>query len=62
MFGPRIEFIKRAVKRDKMIDLTRMLSLFCHEFNKFNNTGARMLDIIYFYQNTRYTELSVLYE
>ena len=30
-------------KRDQM----RILSLFRNEFNKFNNTGARMLDYIY---------------
>ena len=26
---------------------TRILSLFCNKFNKFNNTRARMLDSIY---------------
>ena len=34
-------------KKDKMRDLPRVLSLFRNEFNKFNNTGARMLDSIY---------------
>ena len=34
-------------KRDKMRGLPSMLSLFHNEFNKFNNTGARMLDSIY---------------
>ena len=34
-------------KRDKMRCLSRILSLFCNKFNKFNNTGARMLDSIY---------------
>ena len=34
-------------KRDKMRGLPSILSLFCNEFNKFNNTGARMLDSIY---------------
>ena len=34
-------------KRDKMRDLPSILSLFRNEFNKFNNTGARMLDSIY---------------
>ena len=28
-------------------DLLSILSLFRNEFNKFNNTGARMLDSIY---------------
>ena len=31
-------------KRDKMRGLPSSLSLFRNEFNKFNNTGARMLD------------------
>ena len=31
---------------DKMQGLSCILSLFCNEFNKFNNTGARMLDSI----------------
>ena len=34
-------------KRDKMRGLTSILSLFRNEFNKFNNTRARMLDSIY---------------
>ena len=34
-------------KRDKMRDLPSILSLFCNEFNKFNNTRALMLDSIY---------------
>ena len=34
-------------KRDKMRGLPSILSLFRNEFNKFNNTGARMLDSIY---------------
>ena len=34
-------------KRDKMRGLLSILSLFRNEFNKFNNTGARMLDSIY---------------
>ena len=34
-------------KRDKMQGLPRILSLFCNQFHKFNNTGARMLDSIY---------------
>ena len=34
-------------KRDKMRGLPNFLSLFCNEFNKFNNTGARMLASIY---------------
>ena len=34
-------------KRDKMRGLSSILSLFRNEFNKFNKTGARMLDSIY---------------
>ena len=34
-------------KRDKMRGLSSILSLFCNEFNKFNKTGARMLDSFY---------------
>ena len=34
-------------KRDKMRGLPSILSLFRNEFNKFNNTGALMLDSIY---------------
>ena len=34
-------------KRDKRRGLPSILSLFCNDFNKFNNTRARMLDSIY---------------
>ena len=34
-------------KRDKMQGLPSILSLFHNKFNKFNNTGARMIDSIY---------------
>ena len=39
-------------KRDKMRGLPNILSLFRNEFNKFNNTWARMLDSIYHMTNT----------
>ena len=39
-------------KRDKMRGLPNILSLFCNESNKFNNTRARMLDSIYHMTNT----------
>ena len=39
-------------KRDKMRGLPSILSLFCNEFNKFNNTRARMLDSINHMTNT----------
>ena len=39
-------------KRDKMRGLPSILSLFRNEFNKFNNTGARIVDsICYMTQN-----------
>ena len=34
-------------KSEKIGGLPNILSFFCNEFDKFNNTGARMLDSIY---------------
>ena len=34
-------------KRDEMRGLLRIVSLFRNKLNKFNNTGAQMLDSIY---------------
>ena len=42
-----LNLLNELGKRDKMRGLSSMLSLFCNKFNKFNNTGARMLDSIY---------------
>ena len=42
-----LNFLNELRKRDKMRGLPSILSLFRNEFNKFNNTGARMLDSIY---------------
>ena len=39
--------LNKLGKRDKMRGLSSILSLFCNEFNKFNNTGAQMLYSIY---------------
>ena len=39
-------------KRDKMRGLPSILSLFRNEYNKFNNTRARMLDSIYHMTNS----------
>ena len=39
-------------KRDKMRGSPSILSLFRNEFNKFNNTRARVLDSIYHVTNT----------
>ena len=42
-----IEFIKRVGEKGKMRGFLSILSVFPNEFNKFNNTGARMQDSIY---------------
>ena len=38
-------------KRDKMRGLPSILFLLCNEFNKFNNTRARILDSIHHMTN-----------
>ena len=47
-------------KRNKMQAVSSILSLFCNEFNKFNNTVARMLDSIYFKDSIYYIALKLL--
>ena len=42
-----LNFLNKLRKRDKIRGLPSILSLFLYKFNKFNNTGARMLDSIY---------------
>ena len=42
-----LNLLNELRKRDKMGGLPRILSLFCNEFNKFNNIGAQMLGSIY---------------
>ena len=42
-----LNFLNKLRKRDKMRGLLSILSFFCNEFDKFNNTRARMLDTIY---------------
>ena len=42
-----LNLLNELGKRDRMRGLTSILSLFRNEFNKFNNTRARMLDSIY---------------
>ena len=37
-----LNLLNELRKRDKMRGLQSILSLFPNEFNKFNNTGARM--------------------
>ena len=42
-----LNLFNKLRKKDKMRALPSILSLFRKEFNKFNNTRARMLDSIY---------------
>ena len=47
-----LNLLNELRKRDKMRGLPSILFLFRNEFNKFNNTRARMLDSIYHMTNT----------
>ena len=47
-----LNLLNELGKRDKMRGLRSTLSLFRNEFDKFNNTRARMLDSIYHMTNT----------
>ena len=47
-----LNLLNELGKRDKMRGLPSILSIFRNEFNKFNNTGALMLDSIYHMTNT----------
>ena len=47
-----LHLLSELGKRDKLRGLPSILSLFRNEFNKFNNTRARMLDSIYHMTNT----------
>ena len=47
-----LNLLNELGKRDKMQGLPSILSFFRNEFNKFNNTRARMLDSIYHMTNT----------
>ena len=42
-----MKVIKRVGEKDKRESFPSILSVFRDEFNKFNNTGARMQDYIY---------------
>ena len=42
-----LNLLNELRKRDKMRGLSSILSLFRNKFNKFNNTGAGMLDFTY---------------
>ena len=41
-----LNLLSELGKRDKMQGLPSILSTYRNEFNKFNNTGARMFDSI----------------
>ena len=47
-----LNLLNELGKRNKMRGLPSILSLFRNEFNKFNNTRARMLDSIYHITNS----------
>ena len=47
-----LNLLNKLRKRDKMLGKPRILSLFRNEFNKLNNTRARMLNSIYHMTNT----------
>ena len=47
-----LNLLNELGKRDKMRGFPSILSLFCNEFNKFNNKRARILDSIYHMTNT----------
>ena len=42
-----LNLLNEMGKSDKMRGLPSILLIFLNEFNKFNKTGARMLDSIY---------------
>ena len=42
-----LNLLNKLGKRGKIGGLPSILFLFCNEFNKFNNTRARMLDSFY---------------
>ena len=42
-----VNLLNEFGKSDNIRGLPRIYCFFCNEFNKFNNTGARMLDSIY---------------
>ena len=42
-----LDLLNELGESDKMRGMSSILLLFRNEFNKFNNTGGRMLDFIY---------------
>ena len=55
-----LNLLKELGKRDKMRGLPSILSLFRNEFNKFNNTRARMLDSIYLMTKPHFCRKNVI--
>ena len=47
MSAPALLRLLNELRRNEMRGLSSILSLFRNEFNKFNNTRARILDSIY---------------
>ena len=54
-----LNLLNKLGKRDKMRGLPSILSLFPNKFNRFNNTGAQMLDSVY-HMKLNYFEISFL--
>ena len=55
-----LNLLNKLRKGDKMLSLPSILSLFRNEFNKCNNTRARMLDSIYHITLTLHFKMSFL--
>ena len=55
-----LNLLNELGKRDKMRGLPSILSLFRNEFNKFNNTTARMLDYIYHMTKSHFCRKNVI--
>ena len=52
-----LNLLNKLRERDKMRGLPSILSLFRNEFNKYNNTRARMLDSVY-HMTLRFLKIS----
>ena len=56
-----LNLLNELEKRDRMRGLPSILSLFRNEFNKFNNTRARMLDSIYHMIKSHFCRKNVVF-
>ena len=54
-----LNLLNELGKGEKMWGLPTILSLFRNEFNKFNNTGARMLESVY-HMTLKYLRIAFL--